>query len=379
VRVLFTGGGTGGHLYPALAIARALVDRVPAVEPFFIGARRGIEREILPTTEFKHALLDLHPLYRTAPWRNVSTVRSMWQGWRRVASIARDVPPALVVATGGYASGATLAFAATKRIPYVLQEANADPGQTIRLFSRWAREIYLGFPEASVRLPASAQSRVFDTGNPIAPPPSQHERVGRELGRAKWKMDPAVNFVALVFGGSQGSAALNRLTDAWIAQGLPKGVGLIWGTGRAHYEQYAARESSRVMVRPYLAPIAEAYEASDIAITRAGAMTTAELCAWGIPMFLIPLPTAAADHQTINARSLSDAGAAAWIEERRATPGALTEFAEGLRGDSALYQQKVAAALDRARPDAATVIAGRIERLLSSGEVRGSAPLSTRA
>ncbi len=364
MRVFFAGGGTGGHLYPALAIARALVERLPSVKPFFIGATRGIEREVLPTTEFPHALLDLRPLYRSAPWRNAGTVGSLIRGWQRVAAVAGDAEPALVVATGGYASGAALAYATTKQIPFVLQEANSYPGQTIRLFARWAREIYLGFPEGSAHLPPSARSRAFDTGNPITPPPSPTERPSRESSRAAWELGAAVDFVVLVFGGSQGSAALNALTDSWISGGLPEGVGVIWATGRAHFERYADRGTDRVVVRPYLAPIADAYATANVAVTRAGAMTTAELCAWGIPMFLVPLPTAAADHQSVNARSLAQSGAATWVEERLARPAALSAFADGLRRNVDEYEERVAAALSRARPDAAAVIAHRIALLL---------------
>src|SRR6185295_19078596 len=114
-------------------------------------------------------------------------------------------------------------------------------------------------------------------------------------------------------------AALNSLLDSWSARGLPAGVALIWGTGRDHFERHMERASERVIVRPYLAPIAAAYAVADFAITRAGAMTTAELCAWGIPMLLVPLPTASADHQTANAKALAEANAAIWIPQRDAT------------------------------------------------------------
>jgi UDP-N-acetylglucosamine--N-acetylmuramyl-(pentapeptide) pyrophosphoryl-undecaprenol N-acetylglucosamine transferase len=364
VRVFFTGGGTGGHLYPALAIARALVRQVPEVRPHFIGARRGIERDVLPSSGFPYTLLDLYPLHRASPWRNWRTARSLLAGWRQVARLAADEAPRLVVATGGYASGATLAFAAVRRVPYVLQEQNAYPGRTVRLFSRWAREVYVGFPEAARRLPAAVRPRVVDTGNPIEPPPPG--RPGRAEARAAWGFPPDVQVVALAFGGSQGSAALNALVDGWVARGLPEGVALIWGTGQAHHARYASRESVRVRVRPYLAPIAEAYAAADLALARAGAMTTAELCAWGIPMYLVPLPTAAADHQTANARALAESGAAAWVAERDATPERLAAFVRDLARDPARREQQALAATARARPRAAEEIARRLAAILGA-------------
>lgn len=362
MRVFFTGGGTGGHLYPALAIARALVRQAPGVRPHFIGARRGIERDVLPTTGFPHTLLDLHPLYRGAPWRNWKTVAGLASGWRSVARLAGEERPRLVVATGGYASGATLAFAAWSRIPYVLQEQNAFPGKTVAWFSRWAREVYVGFPEARDRLPAAARGRVRDAGNPIEPPPVP--RPDREAARAQWGFGPGTRLVVLAFGGSQGSAALNVLVEGWLEAGVPDGVGLVWGTGRAHHARHAGRESAQVRVRAYLAPIADAYAVADLAIARAGAMTTAELCAWGIPMYLVPLPTAAADHQTANARALAEAGAAEWTPEREATPQRLDAFVRQLAADTARRKHLAAAAFARARPRAADEIAAQLLRWL---------------
>jgi len=366
VRVFFTGGGTGGHLYPALAIARALVRLEPAVRPHFIGATRGIERDILPTTGFPHTLLDLHPLYRSAPWRNWRTVAGLAGGIRRVGSLARDERPRLVVATGGYASTATLAWALMHRVPYAIQDQNSFPGRTVSFFSKWADEVYLGFPEAARFFGARAAARAVDTGNPIEPPPL--DRGSRTEARRTWDLPEEITFTVLAFGGSQGSAALNALVDGWMSAGLPSQVGIIWSTGKAHYARYASRGTARVVIRPYLAPIAEAYAAADVAIVRAGAMTTAELCAWGIPMYLVPLPTAAQDHQTANARVLAEAGAAQWIAERDATPAALGTFVRSMASDRARHEAASRAALARARPDASRVIAERLAALLHRGE-----------
>ncbi|MGQ0766244.1 MAG: UDP-N-acetylglucosamine--N-acetylmuramyl-(pentapeptide) pyrophosphoryl-undecaprenol N-acetylglucosamine transferase [Gemmatimonadota bacterium] len=365
MRVFFTGGGTGGHLYPALAIARALVRQVPEVRPFFIGARRGIERDVLPESGFPHALLDLEPLYRSNPLRNWRTARGLVAGRRSVASLAESDRPKLVVATGGYASGATLAWAAGARIPFVLQDQNSFPGRTVRFFSRFAREIYLGFPEAITRLPARARGRAVDTGNPIEPPPPAAQRPRREEARREFGFGDDVELVILASGGSQGSAALNALVASWVSGGVPAGVGLIWATGRAHHGTYTSFASSQVFVSAYLAPIARAYAAADIAVSRAGAMTTAELCAWGLPMLLIPLPTAAADHQTANARALAAAGAAEWVPEREANASDLAAFVSRL-SDQRLRAQRSEATLARARPYAAEEIAGRLGRLLGA-------------
>jgi UDP-N-acetylglucosamine--N-acetylmuramyl-(pentapeptide) pyrophosphoryl-undecaprenol N-acetylglucosamine transferase len=361
VLVVFTGGGTGGHLYPALAIARALMTVRADLQPLFVGARRGIERSVLPGTGFEHVLLDLHPFYRRSIWRNWLTARGLVVSWRQLAAALGTRPPAIVVATGGYASSATLTWCLRKQVPFVLQEQNSVPGQTNRFFSRWAREVYLGYPEAAMRLHRAAISRAVHTGNPIEPPPTP--RPSRPAARQRWGIAADAR-VLLVFGGSQGSAALNARVDDWIAAGLPDGLHLVWATGPSHFQRHVHRASDKVIVRDYLSPIADAYAVADLALTRAGAMTTAELCAWGIPSLLIPLPTAAADHQTANARALAEAGAARWIPEREASAARIDAEVRSLLQDEQALRILADGAIARARTGAAADIATRITRWL---------------
>src|SRR5215208_2757897 len=233
MRIVFAGGGTGGHLYPGLAIARALVRLDPSAKPFFVGARRGIERDVLPGTEFPHALLDLHPLYRTRPWDNWRTVRGAATAWRQIGRQLRFKRPPLVVGTGGYAAGLVLGYAAMHRRPYVLQEQNSHPGLTMRAFSRWAREVYLGFPEAAAKLPHDAGTAMVDSGNPIEPPPSP--RPDRVRARQQWDLAPGGR-VLLIVGGSQGARAVNDVVAAWVRAGVPAGWQVIWATGKGSFD-----------------------------------------------------------------------------------------------------------------------------------------------
>ena len=362
MRIWFAGGGTGGHLYPGLAIARALVRQNASVQPYFVGALRGIEKDVLPTSEFPHRLLDLHPLYRQRPWENWRTLRGAFGAWRALGALAKEERPAALVATGGYAAGLALAWARTHGVPYVVQEQNSFPGLTTRFFSRWARECYLGFPEAGPRLSPGKRTQLVDTGNPIEPPPTP--RPSRAEARRLWELPPNGGRVLLVFGGSQGSAAMNKVVDQWLSRALPPDLHVIWATGKKNYDAHKHRESERVRVRPYLAPIADAYAASDLALVRAGAMGTAELCAWGVPMLLCPLPTAAADHQTANARALDAAGAGTMILQSELTPERLDAELRGLLHDDVRMTRMAAAAVARGRPDAAATIAGRILRMV---------------
>lgn len=363
MRVLFAGGGSGGHLYPGLAIARALVQAEPRAEPFFVGARRGVERHVLPTTEFPFLLLDLHPLYRTTPWENWRTVAGAGAAWRAMGALLRAERPRLVVGTGGYASGAALARAVHAGIPIVLTEQDSDPGIATRLFARWAREIYLGYGEAAARLRSRPGAWVGEIGNPIAPPPEP--RPDRGAARASWGFPPAGGVVLLITGGSQGARAINEAVAGWLGGGVPDGLHVIWATGRAAYERYAHLAREGLRVEPYLAPIEQAYAATDLALTRGGALTIAELCAWGIPSILVPLPTAAADHQSANARVLAAAGAAVHVPQAELTVERLDDEVQRLARDDGARAAMAAAAAARARPHAAADIARRIAALLT--------------
>jgi UDP-N-acetylglucosamine--N-acetylmuramyl-(pentapeptide) pyrophosphoryl-undecaprenol N-acetylglucosamine transferase len=365
--VFLAGGGTGGHLYPGLAIARALARIDPAVRSYFIGAKRGIEREVLPRESYPYALLDLHPLYRPKVWNNWKTIVGAAGAWRQMGALVAREQPGAIVGTGGYASGLALAYGIRRGIPVVEQIADSHPGLTARLFARFSRELYLGYPEAARLLPRGPGTVVVDTGCPIDPPPSP--RLDRRAARAAWGFPEGDGPVLLIFGGSQGARALNAVVDAWVQRGIPDGLSVIWGTGRANYETHAGRESPRVRVLPYLAPIADAYAASDAAVARAGAMTTSELCAWGLPMILVPLPTAAADHQTANARALAAAGAAVHLSQAALTPDSLDRVVRETVLDPAARATLGGAALARGRPHAAETIARRILTLLRPGVI----------
>lgn len=362
MRIVFAGGGTGGHLYPGLAIARALVRRDPGVRPLFIGARRGIERDVLPGAGVEYVLLDLHPLYRQAPWRNWRTLTGGVAAWRAISRLARAEAPAAIVGTGGYAAGVPLAWGRAHGVPLVLHEPDSRPGKTTRAFAAAARAIFLGFPEAAAVLRPRPGALVEALGAPIEPPPAS--RPSRAEARRRWDL-PADATVVLAMGGSQGARALNEAMAGWCREGLPSGVALLWSTGRAEADRYAGYESPLVRVRPYIAPIADAYAAADLAIARAGAMSIAELCAWGLPSILVPLPTAAQDHQAHNARAVAADGAAIHLPQAEATTAAIDTTVRGLLGRPEALAAMAAAAHRRARPTAADDIAAALLALLA--------------
>ena len=361
--MIVAGGGTGGHLYPGLAIARALVRLDASVVPHFVGAQRGIERDVLPQTEFAHTLLDLHPLYRPQLWRNWRTIRGAASAWGAMGTLGRALAPRVVIGTGGYASAAALAWAWSRRVPVVQHIGDSHPGLTARMFCRIAAEAYLGFPEAEAYLHRGG-CRYRDTGNPIEPPPDI--RPDRAAARARWGF-PSNARVLLVFGGSQGARALNQAVAAWVERGLPKQLCVIWATGKAQYDAYSQYDRADVKVVPYLSPIADAYAASDVAFVRGGMMGTSELCAWGVPMIICPLPTAAQDHQTSNAVALEGSGAALHLAQRDLSAEQLDATVCGLLESPVRLAALAAGATARARPHAATEIAQHILTIMRSG------------
>ncbi|MDP9176788.1 MAG: UDP-N-acetylglucosamine--N-acetylmuramyl-(pentapeptide) pyrophosphoryl-undecaprenol N-acetylglucosamine transferase, partial [Gemmatimonadota bacterium] len=348
-------------------IARAMYRLDPRVEPFFIGARRGIERQVLPTTEFPYELLDLHPLYRSQPWLNWRTGKGAVSAWRSVSRISAASSPACIVGTGGYASGIALAHGVVHKRPIAIQEQNSFPGLTTRFFSRHARQVHNGFPEASHHLSPGRRTQIFDTGNPIEPPPAPLP--DRREARAEWGFAEEGGSVMLVYGGSQGAKSINETVARWLSSpDALKDVFIIWATGERTYSEFAGLESERVRVRPYLAPIAKAYAAADFALSRGGAMATAELCAWAIPPIVVPLPTAAADHQTANAKALAAAGAAEFIPQSELTVDRLDQAVRALVINPTVLAERSAAAASRARPKAAEDIARHILDMIGAGE-----------
>lgn len=360
--VLIAGGGTGGHLMPALAIADALREVRPDVEPVLVGARRGVDASILSQRPYRYHLLPVEPIYRHRWWRNARWAVTLPRVVRACRGVLRRERPALVIGTGGYAAGPVLWMAARGGIPIVLQEQNAMPGITTRRLARHARQIHLGFPEAEAHLVTGPDTDVVVSGNPIAAPGAL------DAAAAKAALEiPPDRFTVFVVGGSQGAHAINQVVADAVRTGAFRDVALLWSTGP--HDVDALRGLARppeVQARAFWDPIGAAYAAADLVVARAGAMTTAELLAWGLPSVLIPLPTAAADHQASNAEALAAAGAAVHLPERSLSVETLIAQVQQLRADPAGRTRMAAAARDRGRPGAARTIAEHVERLLGA-------------
>jgi UDP-N-acetylglucosamine--N-acetylmuramyl-(pentapeptide) pyrophosphoryl-undecaprenol N-acetylglucosamine transferase len=340
---------------PALAIADALREHGPAPEPVLIGAVRGVEARILPAREYRFHLLPSEPIYRRAWWNNIKWPFVAGRLLREIKRVFDGERPAAVLGTGGYASGPVVWWAARHGIPTAIQEQNAYPGLATRWLSRRVRHVYLGLPEARRLLRFGARTEVFDTGNPIVPPSPER----RETARSKFQLNGS-RPVVLVTGGSQGALALNLAVAGWLDDGGPGAAELIWVTGRGTYQQFERYQSPHVRVVDFLDPMADAYAVADLVVSRAGMITVAELCAWGLPSILVPLPTAAADHQSHNARVLAEAGASTLLPQAELTAGRLAEVVRHLLEDHAARSHMAQRARARGRPDSAREIVSKL-------------------
>lgn len=365
-RILLAGGGTGGHLYPALNLADAFRRLAPDVECVFLGGRRGLEARVLPDSEYRFRLLPLQPLYRQRPWRNWRLMASAPAVLGGVARAFRDFDPALVVGTGGYVAAPALAGARLRRVPTAIQEQNAAPGLVTRLFASAVDQVHLGYPEAETRLRLRDRSRLRALGNPVAP-------MGAARNGTGFAWPEGRNL--LVFGGSQGALGLNRafLRDLEWAAGesaaWPDGVSVVWIAGPAHADRLSARVAElpfadRVRVVPYIDDLGRQLAGVSLALCRAGAMSLAELCAAGRPAVLVPLPTSAGGHQLTNARALAAVGAAEMHEEGALEVGDLWTACREILEDEGRLARMSAAAGRRGRPDAALRIAAEMLALL---------------
>ena len=368
--VFFAGGGTGGHLYPALALADALAAVRPDVRPLFVGAIRGVEARILPQRGLEHVLLPIRGLDRRAGvLGNLGVVGALGRSMARLADEFQRRRPELVVVTGGYAGAPAGLMAALTGVPLALQEQNAFPGVTTRLLARFASQVHLAFPEAADLLAPRARRVVEHSGNPVRPPVAD-----RGFGdAASFGLDPDRPTV-LVTGASQGSRALNsavlELAESGVAR--PGGYQLLWSTGPSHIDTVTAeleRLGNPAWIRAlgYIDDMLAALAVADVAVGRAGAMTTSEFLAWGLPSIIVPLPTAAEDHQTRNAAALAAAGTSVHLPESELDGSRLAAEIGGLMEDDARRERMTDAAIERARPHAAADVARRLATLLPPG------------
>ena len=357
MRILFTGGGTGGHIYPALAVAGEILNKSPGTKVLFIGGTGKIERKIIGVAGFEMKTIQVKGLPRKI---SPEFIPFMWKlGLSIITSmqIIRGFKPSVIMGTGGYVSGPPIIAAWTMGIPVVLQEQNSYPGITTRKLARFARIVFLGFQDAKKYFGENVNMLV--TGNPVR----KNIRAGdRNAASDVFGLNPELKTL-LVFGGSQGAHAIN-CAFAEIAEDIADhNIQVIWQTGLNEFDEwkrYNNCSGGRIRVVPYIDAMSSAYAASDLALCRAGAMTIAEITACSLPGIFVPLPTAAENHQEYNARSLVSSGAASMILEKDLTPGTLKSEILGIITSEDRLEAMSKQSGKLGIPDAADIIAGII-------------------
>jgi len=308
LRVALAGGGTGGHLFPALNLGKAMEEKWNAKLLFF-GTRRGIEKEIIPRHGYELVFLPVQGFQRRLTAKNLLFPLNLLRSLSLSKKALRRFKPHLVIGTGGYVMGPVLKSAKKLNIPVVIQEQNSYPGVTTRLLAKDADYLFLAYEEAKQYLPDNVPAMV--TGNPIRLKMTEGDK---EEDLKKFGLEPG-RLTLLVVGGSQGAESINRAVMEVIREGLfADRVQWLWQTGVKHFEKWS-QEVQRMKIKnvrlvPFISEMVGAYRASDLVICRAGAMTLSELTAMGRPAVLIPFPYAAANHQYKNALALANRGAA---------------------------------------------------------------------
>jgi UDP-N-acetylglucosamine--N-acetylmuramyl-(pentapeptide) pyrophosphoryl-undecaprenol N-acetylglucosamine transferase len=356
LRILIAGGGTGGHLYPGIAVAREVIERRPDAQVSFAGTARGIEAKVLPREGFELDIL------RSSGLKGKSLsdrLRGLWLlpiGLVDASTILAIRRPHVVIGVGGYSSGPVVLMAALRGIPTMLLEQNAVPGLTNRLLSWVVRA-------AAVTYDSTCRyfgHKAFVSGNPVRP-----EFLDADEVRATGGAPHGHRLTVLVFGGSQGAHGINlAMSDAApLLADPPDEFSLVHQTGERDVELVRAayqRAGLRAEVEPFLYDMGQRLRAADLVVCRAGATTLAELAATGRPAVLIPLPTATDDHQRKNAETWAHAGAAEVLVQSEASGARLASVVRMLAGDPGRRARMSSAAKAFARADAAKVIVDRV-------------------
>ena len=314
LKILIAGGGTGGHLFPALAIGEEIHKRKPRAEIHYVGSNFGLEAKVFPIKDVWHTLLPIRGFQRGISLQSIfqnsllpfRIIKSML----KMKSLMKEFVPQVVIGTGGYASALPLYYASNQDdpLPIILQEQNSFPGITTRWYAKKANKICVAFNEVTKYL----DSNTVVTGNPVRQGISNGNKA-KGIQEFRLKNNQKTIFI---FGGSQGSAYLNKMVSNVAKNISGAGIQILWQTGDREYSKYKDFESKQIRIVPFIHNMADAYAIADLIICRSGALTLAEVTVCGKPAILIPFPFAADDHQTKNAQSLVSKGAARILFER---------------------------------------------------------------
>lgn len=362
--IIIAGGGTGGHIFPAIAIANAIKQQAPAVDLLFVGAKGKMEMEKVPQAGYKIEGLDIAGYDRSSLFKNLSLPFRLIKSFFQVRTIVNNFKPVAVVGVGGYSSFPVLRFAQSKGIPTFIHESNSFAGKSNMLLGKKATKIFVAGEGMARFFPAE---KIMITGNPVRKSIA-HSTITKTDAKKYFGLDENKSTI-LGVGGSLGARSINEVIASHIHEFESLDLQLIWQTGKATAAAYINRGKAfkNVWVNDFIQEMDKAYAAADAVVSRAGAMSVAELCVAGKPVVFVPYPLAAEDHQTVNAKYLVDRDAAMMVKDNQAKAklfAAITTLAK----DESLQEKFKTNIAKYAVTNADEVIAREILTLINFGK-----------
>jgi UDP-N-acetylglucosamine--N-acetylmuramyl-(pentapeptide) pyrophosphoryl-undecaprenol N-acetylglucosamine transferase len=364
LRIIISGGGTGGHIFPAVSIANAIKAKRPDAKILFVGALGRMEMQRVPAAGYEIKGLPIQGFDRKNLLKNFKVLYKIWKSQRMAKKIIRDFRPMAAVGVGGYASGPTLNKAAAMGIPCLIQEQNSYAGVTNKLLAKKADKICVAYDNMERFCPAE---KIIMTGNPVRQA-LLDTKMTKEEAIKSFGLDPSKKTI-LIVGGSLGAGTVNKSVMQHLDEIAESGVQVIWQTGKYYNadinEQLKGRDLPMIKVLDFISDMGAAYKAADLVISRAGASSISEFCLLGTPVILVPSPNVAEDHQTKNAMALVDKDAALYVKDADA-PEQVISLALKTVQDEAKLRSLSENILKLALPNSADIIADEVIRLAKS-------------
>ena len=362
MKIVVSGGGTGGHIYPALALISEIQKENKAAEFLYIGTEKGLESKLVPKENIPFKSIHITGFQRKLSFENVRTIFRFLKGVRDSKKLLKESRADIVIGTGGYVCGPVVYAAAKLGIPTIIHEQNSVPGLTNKFLSKYVDRIATCFEEASAFFP---KEKVVLTGNPRA-----SEVLGQDGIKGRLSVGLKINKpVVLIFGGSRGAKPINDAVLKSLTELSEKPYQVLYVTGEVHYEEVKKETAligspENVVIKPFLHNMPEILAGTDLTVARSGATTLAELTSLGIPSILIPSPYVTNNHQEKNARSLSDHGAAILLQEKELTSKRLIELMDHILMDDKKLMDMKKSAKELGIPDAAKKLSSLMEELV---------------
>lgn len=373
MKVLLSGGGTGGHVYPAIAIANRIKEEHPDAEIVFVGTEKGIESEIVPKYGYELKTVTVQGFKRKIDFDNVKRVFKLFKGLEQSRKVVKKFKPDIVIGTGGYVSGPVLFNASMNKVATVIHEQNSFPGVTNKILSKMVTRVLTSFEDSHERFPEGSREKLVLVGNPVRKEIlNARKNVSRRtLGISEDKK------MVLCYGGSGGSEDINNAMKLVIENMVKDDVAFIFATGKYYYEEFSNSISNISLkpyqrVVPYLEDMANALAASDLVIGSAGAISLAEITALGKPSIIIPKAYTAENHQEYNAKSIENQGGGVAILEKDLTPEKLNEAVFKLLGDKEKLIDMANASKEIGKPEAIDLIYAEVMKIYNENQKKSS-------